>query len=171
MRTRFLLVMTLALTLAIPLVAEGGSEKTVRSSDGLLEISIPDGWSDVELNEAAEIQVGTEEQSAYLIVLIEKKADLFGWNIERHSRVTLGSLLSDVDLPKITGPKSLKIGEFPAVQYEIRGASGGTNVVYLHTTVETPVLFAQVLAWTVPSQESAVRKQLEKAISSLRPVE
>ena len=171
MRTRFLLAMTLALTLATPLVAEGGSEKTVRSSDGLLEISIPDGWSNVELNEAAEIQVGTEEQSAYLIVLIEKKADLFGWNIDRHSRVTLGSLLADVDLPKISGPKSLKIGAFPAVQYEIRGASGGTNVVYLHTTVETPVLFAQVLAWTVPSQESAMRKQLEKAISSLRPVE
>ena len=67
--------------------------------------------------------------------------------------------------------KTMKVAGFPAVQYEIRGASGGSNIVYLHTTIETPELFAQVLAWTLPSQEAATREHLKKAILSVRPVE
>jgi len=171
MRTRCSLVLALVVALALPLIAQSGGEKTVRSTDGLLQLSVPESWGDQELNEAAEVQIGNEEQSAYLIVLIEKKEDLFGWNLDRHSRVTLGTLLSSVDLPKIVGPKSMKVGSWPAVQYEIRGAAGGSNIVYLHTTIETPELFVQALAWTLPSKEAAIRKQLEKAVLSIRPVE
>lgn len=171
MSKRFLVVAAFAAVLAIPLSAQDDRQKTIRSTDGRLQISVPADWDKQDLNDAAEIQVGSEEQSAYLIVLIELKADLFGWNLDRHSRVTLGTLLSSVDLPKISGPKTMKVAGFPAVQYEIRGASGGSNIVYLHTTVETPELFAQVLAWTVPSKEAATRKHLEEAILSLRPVE
>lgn len=171
MSKRFLVVAAVAAVLAIPLSAQDDQQKTIRSTDDRLQISVPADWAEQELNEAAEIQVGSEEQSAYLIVLIELKADLFGWNLDRHSHVTLGTLLSSVDLPKISGPKAMKVAGFPAVQYEIRGASGGSNIVYLHTTIETPELFAQVLAWTLPSQEAATRKHLEKAILSVRPVE
>lgn len=171
MRTRFSVVVALAVAFMLPLSAQSGSERVVRSTDDRLQISVPADWTAQDLNEAAEIQVGNEEENAFLIVLIELKEDLFGWNLDRHSHVTLGTLLAGVDLPKISGPKPIKVAGFPAVQYEIRGASGGSNIVYLHTTVETPQLFAQVLAWTVPSQEAATRKQLEKAILSLRPVE
>ncbi len=169
MKTGLLLSIAVVLSLALPLAAQSGRETTIRSSDDSLQVTVPADWGTQELNDAAEIQVGNSEQNAYLIVLIEKKADLFGWNIERHSFVTLGKLLSDVDVPKIKGPKSMKVGDFPALQYEVRGASGGTNIVYLHTTLETPELFAQVLAWTVPSQEEVTRKKLERAIASIRP--
>jgi hypothetical protein len=171
MKTRTLVVLLAVLALALPLAAQTGKTKVVESSDGSLKLSVPSDWTEQELNDAAEIQVGSEEQSSYLIVLIEKKADLFGWNLERHSFVTLGKLLADVDLPKISGPKAMKIGDIPAIQYEVRGAASGTNIVYLHTTIETPDLFAQILAWTVPSKEAANRKKLENAILSIRPVE
>jgi hypothetical protein len=170
MKVRLSLPAVLVLALALPLAA-GSGETTIESPDGLLRMTIPADWETLELNPTAEIQVGNLEQSAYLIVLIERKVDLFGWNIQRHSYVTLGSLLSSVDLPTITGPKSLEVGGFPAVQYEIRGASSGTNLVYLHTTIETPSFFAQVIAWTMPSQESAMRQKLEKAISSIRQLD
>jgi len=171
MKTRTLVVLLAVLSLALPLAAQTAKTKVIESSDGSLKLSVPAGWSPQELNDAAEIQVGDADENAYLIVLIEKKDDLFGWNIERHSFVTLGKLLSDVDLPKISGPKAMKIGDFPAIQYEGRGAASGTNIVYLHTTIETPDLFAQILAWTVPSKEAANRKKLESAILSVRPIE
>lgn len=171
MKTRVLFVFVAVLALALPMAAQAGTTTVVESSDGSLKMSVPQDWTHQELNDAAEIQVGNADENAYLIVLIEKKDDLFGWNIERHSFVTLGKLLSDVNLPKISGPKSMKIGDFPAIQYEVRGAASGTNIVYLHTTIETPDLFAQVLAWTVPSKEAANRKKLENAILSIRPVE
>lgn len=171
MTLRAWFVPLLLLVAAFPLAAQSGKGRTVESSDGSLKITVPADWSAQELNDAAELQVGNEDQNAYLIVLIEKKGDLFGWNIQRHSLVTLGKLLSDVDLPKVSGPKPMTIGAWPAVQYEIRGAASGTNIVYLHTTIETPELFAQILAWTVPSQEAANRKKLESAILSIRPVD
>jgi len=171
MKTRTLVVLVAVLALALPLAAQSGKTKAIDSSDGSLRLSVPADWAPQELNDAAEVQVGNESESSYLIVLIEKKDDLFGWNIERHSFVTLGKLLSDVDLPKISGPKTMKIGDYPAIQYEVRGAASGTNIVYLHTTIETPDLFAQILAWTVPSKEAANRKKLESAILSVRPIE
>ncbi len=158
----------LAAIFALPLLAQTDEVKTVKSADGSLALTIPADWTDQKLNDAAEVQVGSDEQSAYLLILVEKKADLFGWNIERHSYVTLGTLLSNVSLPKINGPKAMKINGNPAIQYEVRGASAGSNIVYLHTTIETPDVFAQVLAWTVPSQELKARAALEKAIQSVR---
>lgn len=168
MKTRLWVTMLALFALALSASGQTAKSRTVRSSDGSLMITIPSDWTTQELNEAAELQVGSEEQNAYLIVLIEKKDDLFGWNLERHSYVTLGTLLASVDLPKVSGPKSIRIGGWPALQHEIRGASDGTNIVYLHTTVETPAIFAQVLAWTVPSREAANRKTLESAIQSIR---
>jgi hypothetical protein len=165
------IALSVALLVTLPLAARSAGSKTVESSDGSVKVTIPADWEPQDLNDAAEIQFGNEEQGAYFIVLIEKKEDLFGWNIQRHSFVTIGQLLTDVSLPKITGPKSMKVGEWPAIQYEIRGAASGANIVYLHTTIETPDLFAQVLAWTVPSQEAENRKLLESAILSLRPVD
>lgn len=157
-----------ALVMLLACAAVAQETKVVVASDKKSQIRVPQSWSVMELNEAAEIQVGNEKDEAYLIVLTELKDDMHGWNLERHSRVTLGQLLSNVAFPTITGPKSLKIGDSTAVQYEIRGASEDRNIVYIHTTIDGPKYFSQILAWTLPSRVEAVRPQLLEAITSFR---
>ncbi|HUP49153.1 MAG TPA: hypothetical protein VNA04_10230 [Thermoanaerobaculia bacterium] len=144
--------------------------KTIVAIDERTQIEVPDGWSVLELNDAAEIQVGSVEDEAYLIVLNEVKDDLYGWNLEKHSRVTLGRLLTNVVFPTVTGPKSLTIAGKPAVQYEIRGGSENRNVIYIHTTVDGENYLSQILAWTLPSRSDMVRPQLLNAINSFREV-
>jgi hypothetical protein len=166
---RALFIGITAVALAVPLVAQ--QEKVVPASDKLTQISVPADWEVLELNDAAELQVGNPKSEAYLIVLNELKDDMYGWNLEKHSRVTLGNLVAGLAFPVITGPKTLKIGDSPAIQYEIRGAAENRNVVYLHTTVDGPKYFSQILAWTLPSRADAVKPQLLKAINTFREVE
>ena len=145
-----------------------GPTKVMVASDNGSQVTVPDGWTELELNENAEIQVGNEKDEAYLIVLNEIKEDLYGWNIEKHSRVTLGNLVSTLAFPTVTGPKSIKVGGSPAVQYEVRGAMEGQNIVYIHTTVDGPKYFSQILAWTLPSRADTVKPQLLEAVASFR---
>ena len=144
--------------------------KVVIAKDKRTQITVPETWGILELNDAAEIQLGSEADEAYLIVLNELKDDLYGWNLDKHSHVTLGRLLATVAFPTITGPKSLKIGDSPAVQYEIRGAVESRNIIYIHTTIDGPKHFSQILAWTLPSRVEAVRPQLLNAITTFREV-
>jgi hypothetical protein len=147
------------------------SDKVIVASDKRTQVTVPPTWSVLKLNDAAEIQVGNEKDEAYLIVLNELKDDLYGWNLEKHSRVTLGKLLANVAFPTITGPRTLTIGGHPAVQYEIRGAAENRNIVYIHTTVDGPKHFSQILAWTLPSHVDEVRPQLLKVIATFHEVE
>ena len=166
---RNLMSLALLILVAVHALADDSSKK-ILASDEKTEIVVPNSWSPLDLNDAAEIQVGNEAEDAYLIVLNEAKADLFAWNLERHSRVTLGQLLSSVADPTVIGPKALTIAGSPAVQYEIRGASENTNIIYLHTTVDGPKHFSQILAWTVPSKADQVLPQLRRAILTFREV-
>ena len=147
------------------------SEKVVLASDERTQITVPAAWAPMDLNDAAEIEVGSEADEAYVIVLNELKDDLYGWNLEKHSRVTLGQLLANVTFPVLTGPKALTINGSPAVQYEIRGAAENRNIIYIHTTVDGPKYFSQILAWTLPSRAEAVKAQLLKAVTTFREVE
>jgi hypothetical protein len=169
-RMRTFGVFLVVVSTAISAIADDAT-KVVVASDKKTQIAVPSTWSPLKINEAAEIQVGNEDDEAYLIVLNELKADLAGWNLDKHSRVTLGQLLTDIASPSITGPKSLTINNSPAVQYEIRGAAENRNIVYIHTTVDGPKYFSQILAWTLPSRVETVRPQLLRAITTFREVE
>lgn len=158
----------LALALCGAAMAARADDVAVISKDKLVKLSVPAEWETMDLNDAADLQMGSEADEAYLIVLNEVKEDLSGWNLEKHSRVTLGRLLASVTMPTVTGPKSLTIDGHPAVQYEIRGGSHNRNVIYLHTTIDGERLFSQVLAWTLPSKVDTVKPQLVKAINSWR---
>ncbi|HEX7705789.1 MAG TPA: hypothetical protein VF701_04945 [Thermoanaerobaculia bacterium] len=155
------------IVIALQVVAEDTS-RTVVASDKKSQIVVPSRWAQLELNDAAEIQVGIEAEDAYLIVLNEAKDDLFAWNLERHSRVTLGQLLSNVANPVVVGPRTLTVGGSPAVQYEVRGASENRNIVYIHTTVDGPKHFSQILAWTLPSKAEQTLPDLRQAILTFR---
>ena len=158
-----LVVLALAATLQA-----AGPTRVVVASDEKTQVTVPEHWTALELNDSAEIQIGNEADEAYLIVLNELKEDLYGWNLDKHSRVTLGNLLSTLSFPSVTGPKSIKVGGSPAVQYEVKGAMQGRNIVYIHTTVDGPKYFSQILAWTLPSKAEATKPQLIEAVNTFR---
>lgn len=165
MRTLLALAAVSALTFGIQARESG---QVVVATDNATQISVPSTWTVLDLNDVAEIEVGNGDEGAYLIVINELKEDLFGWNLEKHSRVTLGGLLGTLAFPTVTGPRSVKVSGSPAVQYEVAGALEGQKIIYIHTTVDGPKRFSQILAWTIPSRVDVVRPQLLRAIETFR---
>ena len=140
--------------------------KVFTASNGALRVTTPADWEEIVLNDAADIQAGNLQKEQYFILISEAKADLYGWNLKKHSYVTLGNLVAGLNDPQIKGPIEMEINEQPAIQYEIEGSTSGLRIVYLHTTVESDSAYNQLLAWTLRSKYSENKSLLKDVINT-----
>lgn len=137
--------------------------KVIKSNDGSFQVVVPSGWKEESnLNDTADLQVAHRPSNMFLIVLAENKADLADMSVDRHSQITRDGLTESLQEVSTSEPKDLLVGGLPAVQYEIRGTHENVRIIYLHTTVESPTHFYQILAWTVPSRWEENKKTLER---------
>lgn len=150
--------------LSITLIAQEG--KYVTSSDGFVKVKIPGDWKEMQLNDAANLQYGNEEKGIYFMIIDDAKQDIDGWNLKKHSFITLAKLLEGVTSPVIEGPKTIIAGKQEGIQYSIKGSVQGQMIIYLHTTFETDHTFSQVLTWTIPSQFDKNKETMSMVISS-----
>ena len=67
-----------------------------------------------------------------------------------------------------TEPVSLTIDGPPVTQDELTRTEKGTNVVFLHTTVDDGDHFQQILAWTLKSQWQKQNELLREVTASFR---
>ena len=165
-KTNFLKLLMIAGFIVVSVLVAQDLTKVFKTADNQLQIKAPGDWDVLPLNDAADIQVGNEEKEQYFMLLSEKKIDMYGWNLKKHSYVTFGNLTGSLDEPKIKGPIELEINSRPAIQYEIEGSTQGLRLVYLHTTVETDSAFNQLLAWTLRSKYSENKDILLEVIST-----
>jgi len=166
--------MLLAIMTLTPSGNASGQEegpRTMFSMDGSLSLDIPAHLDTMELHEDAVLQVGDYYSEIYVIVLNDWKADLEGWNIGKDSYITLGNLLRSISAPIVQGPVMSVIDDLDAIQYVIEGAVDGKKIVYLHTTIETPDVFSQIVAWSLRSRYEENRMEMEEIVRSFQSTE
>ena len=145
--------------------------KSIFSPDKSMSISIPKGWvEDRELHDTADLQASNRAEECYIIVLTDSKDDFEDMTLVKHSETTRKSLLSSLTAPEVLGPTKMTIDGKPALQYEIRGSIDNLKVTYLHTTVETPKHFQQILTWTLRSRFDKNKPILQQVATSFREV-
>jgi hypothetical protein len=111
--------------------------KEIASDDGKRKVTVPGTWTKLaELNKQASLQVGNKSKEVYLVVITDTKADLENFTLEKHHQQTRDRILQKIKNASATEPVSLTIDGHPALQDEISGTEKGTNVVFLHTTVD-----------------------------------
>ncbi|NER78797.1 MAG: hypothetical protein F6K42_04305 [Leptolyngbya sp. SIO1D8] len=139
------------------------------STDGSSQLTIPEDWSETtDLNDVAILQAANPVKEQYVIVIQDSKEDFTDANLEYHSEVTAELLIEGLTSPEVTEPRSLTINNYPALQKEISGAFDNINVVYLHTSIETPTHFYQVLTWSLKSRFEGNRSTFEQVTQSFR---
>jgi len=127
--------------------------KLVASDDDKVKVTVPGTWTKLpELNKQASLQVGNKNKEVYLIVITDTKADLDNFNLEKHHQQTRDRMLQKMENASATQPVSVTVDGHPALQDELSGTEKGTNVVFLHTTVDDGDHFQQILAWTLKSR-------------------
>lgn len=152
---------------AASLSADLSAQSRIIAPDSSISIRLPSSFIPAPLNEGALLQFADTATETYVLILLERRADLVGWNLTRHSMVTTAQIVGGLDMPEVVGPKVDQIGGLPALQYEVRGAMQGTGIAYLHTSLESPHAFAQVLAWTLGSQWRDNEQRLREITASV----
>ena len=170
-RTTLLSCMLLVIMTLTPSGNASGQDdgpRTIFSMDDALSLSIPAHMDTMELHEDAVLQMGDYDNEVYVIVLNDWKEDLEGWNIGKHSYITLGNLLRSISAPIVQGPEKSVIDDLDVIQYTIEGAVDGKKIVYLHTTIETPSVFSQIVAWSLRSRYDENRMEMEEIVRSFQ---
>lgn len=143
--------------------------KEIASDDTKTKLTIPGTWTKLpELNKQASVQVGNKRNEVYLIVITDAKTDLDNFTLEKHHQQTRDRMLAKMKNASATEPVSLTIDGHPALQDELTGTEKGTNVVFLHTTVDDGDHFQQILAWTLKSRWQKQNPLLREVTGSFR---
>jgi hypothetical protein len=143
--------------------------KEISSDDGKTKITVPGTWTKLpELNRQASLQVGNKSREVYLIIIPDTKANLDNFTLEKHHQQTRDRMLQKMKNASATQPVSVTIDGHPALQDELTGTENGTNVVFLHTTVDDGDHFQQILAWTLKSRWQKQNELLREVAASLR---
>jgi len=142
----------------------------IEAPDRSSQVVLPKGWEPApDLNPQAQIQAANPEQQMYLVVRSQPKADLDSLTKEAFSEQARQNLVDQLTQVEQQGPSDriTQVAGFPAVQYEIRGALNDIGVVYLHTTVETPDAFTQILTWTSPADFARNEAAMQELIQGV----
>jgi hypothetical protein len=143
--------------------------KEIASADGKMKVIVPGLWTKLpQLNKQASLRVGDKRKEMYLIVITEVKADPDDFNVEKQHQLTRDRMVQKMKNASATEPVPLTINSHPALQDELSGTENGTNVVFLHTTVDDGDHFQQILAWTLKSRWQQENEQLREITRSFR---
>jgi hypothetical protein len=143
--------------------------KEIASDDGKIDVIVPGLWVKMPgLNKQATLQVGDKSKEMYLIVITDAKADVDNMTLEKHHDLTRDRMFQRMKNASATEPVSLTIDGHPALQDELTGTEKGSNVVFLHTTVDEGDHFQQILAWTLKSRWEKQNEQLREITRTFR---
>ena len=93
---------------------------------------------------------------------------VLGFTLEKHHDLTRDRMWQKMKNTSATAPMPLTIDGHPALQDELTGTEKGTNVVFLHTTVDDGDHFQQILAWTLKSRWQKQNELLREVTASFR---
>jgi Domain of unknown function (DUF4190) len=128
-------------------------KKEISAEDGKIKVTVSGMWVKMpELNKEATLQIGYKGKEMYLIVLSDAKSNFPNLTLENHHQITRDRMLQKMKTSSASESVLLTIDGDPAMQDELSGTTDGTNVVFLHTTVDDGDRFQQILAWTLKSR-------------------
>jgi hypothetical protein len=141
----------------------------IASDDGKIKVTVSGMWTKLpELNKQATLQVGYKSKEIYLIVITAAKVAVGDLTLEKYHQITRDRMLQKMKNPSATEPVPLTIDGHPALQDELTGTEHGTNVVFLHTTVDDGDHFQQILAWTLKSRWQKQNQLLREITGTFR---
>ncbi len=141
-------------------------ERRLTSKDGRFSLAVPSSWkSSPGLNENAVIGAAHRLREQYVIVIPSSKEES-GPSMAAFAKELTENFGHTVDGVKLGEFTNLTINGMPALRRKIEGKVEGLGAVYLHTTVETPDSYCQVLCWTLAGREKTAFPVFEKVAAS-----
>ena len=147
-------------------------KKEIASEDGKLKFTTSGFWVQrTDLNKRAALQASRKDKELYVVVITAPKSTLAGMTLEQHHQTTRDHMLQQMSNSSATTIVPETIDGHSALQDELTGTQQGSNVVFLHTTVDDGDSFQQILAWTLKSRWAANKSELADITNSFHSEE
>jgi len=148
------------------------SKKVLLSSDERFEIAVPGGWkSETNLHEDAQVQASHQFSNQFLLVIGEDKGDFDDLNLDEYCDITIEGMKERLKKPNVGDPIPLVIDKKMAIQREVAGVIDHLKVIYLHTCIESPKYFYQIISWTTATKFKKYRENFEKIAAYFKEFE
>ncbi len=126
---------------------------------------LPKGWSNqLTQDDSFDLKAANASKDAYLTVQTSAKRDLSQLSLKEFARIGRKAGIPTMTDLNITGPTEVTaVNGYPAIQYQFRGKVDGIDTVLLHTAIESPKYFHQILV----GASSAAFERQQKTFQSL----
>ena len=157
------------LMLMLAVACSGNGMVLQKSPQGKASVRLPAVWKAVtDLVPNTDLQFSDPDHRRYFVMVSEARKSLKNNTLEKYSDFTRESILEGLKKRESWGPRYLRIGGLKALQYEIGGVVEGQRFLYLHTIVEGPEYFHQMVAWTHASLKDQNWPLLNQITESFR---
>jgi hypothetical protein len=148
-----------------------GKPLPLTAPDGRCQITVNTSWkSDGALNKEAVIGASNRLKELYVIVLVDERSLITQKSLQSYADFTRGLLTRAVTNLREQPSTHLQVRGHEAVQTRLRGRVDGIDITYLHTVVETPTRYYQVLAWTLEEREERNLPRLLEVVNSFQEI-
>ena len=143
-------------------------KKEIASDDNKLKVTASGFWVKTsDLNKEAALQAANKSEDMYLMVFTDAKSAVGQMTLEQRHRTTRDRKLQNMQNGSATQAVSLTIDGHAALQDEVSGTQQGTNLVFLHTTIDDGDYFQQIIAWTTKRRWPKQNHELHELTSSV----
>jgi hypothetical protein len=142
------------------------------SNQGIVQLKRPQGWTDqLAKEDTLNLKMANATQDAYLTLQTRTKKDLPHLSLEKFAKIAREAGLETMTDLEMTGPTEVTVvNGYPAIQYQFRGKVEGLETVLLHTAIESPAYFHQILAGSSAFGFEQHQQTLQKIIQTFQEV-
>jgi hypothetical protein len=147
----FALITALALPLAVLRADDTNPNVVLKSDDGLVQLSAPDGWVKLKSStEGASLEARDEDSEAFIMVIIADRTDPY-ITIDEYGSDLRDQVLAHLVKSKCSQGEPMQIGGFKAIRYEIHGVKPESKVPfgYFVTIIQMRRHYVEVIAWSL----------------------
>jgi predicted Zn-dependent protease len=153
--------------------ATNGKTKVMKSTDGKIEVTVPNSWKVENLNnDVAILEVANLSKEQYLLIISEASEDFAeDTKPSDYIQLVLQNIQNVSTNPVASEIKDLKINGLDASQCDISAEVEKMKIKYLLTVIKSEDQFIQVLAWSLNSKYDENKATLESVANSVRVVQ
>ena len=150
--------------------AEAVSTTRVVDRHGQYSIEVPSSWREnVPLRtQGYAIAMSDVVHGFHVAVLVEDKTDFVQPELHTYAAIWATLFPRLLEAPEMSPWIDTQVNGLPAVQCEAHGVSGGIQLAYMLTCIETSGHFCAIQAWTTRSEFERNRAELERITRTFR---
>jgi hypothetical protein len=156
-----------------PTDAANGKTKVMKSTDGKIEVTVPNSWKVENLNNyVAVLEVANLSKEQYLLIISESIEDFAeDTKPSDYIQLVLQNIQNVSTNPVASELKDLKINGYDASQCDVSAEIEKMKIKYLLTVIKSEDQFIQVLAWSLQSKYDENKATLESVSNSVKVVQ